>query len=126
MRIAIVSDIHGNRTAFEAVLADLRETSPDLVLHGGDLALGGANPAEIVDRIRDLGWAGVLGNVDEMLPKPEAFAEFASESSHLEELWKQVAETAAATREALGPERIAWLGALPRVQTRDTLAVVHA
>ena len=46
MRIAIVSDIHGNRTAFEAVLADLTQTSPDLIFHGGDLADGGANPAE--------------------------------------------------------------------------------
>ena len=44
MRIAIVSDIHGNRTAFEAVLADLRQTSPDLILHGGDLADSGAVP----------------------------------------------------------------------------------
>jgi hypothetical protein len=31
MRIAIVSDIHGNRTAFEAVLADLQQTAPDLI-----------------------------------------------------------------------------------------------
>ena len=67
MRIAIVSDIHGNRTAFEAVLGDLRQTSPDLILHGGDLADGGASPVEIVDRIRDLGWQGVVGNTDEML-----------------------------------------------------------
>ena len=37
MRIAIVSDIHDNLTAFQAVLADLRETSPDLVLDEGDL-----------------------------------------------------------------------------------------
>jgi predicted phosphodiesterase len=42
MRIAVVSDIHGNRTAFEAVLADLRQTSPDLIFHGGDLADAGA------------------------------------------------------------------------------------
>ncbi len=45
MRVAIVSDIHGNRTAFEAVLADLGQISPDLVLHGGDLAHGGAGAA---------------------------------------------------------------------------------
>jgi len=60
MRIAIVSDIHGNRTAFEAVLADLRQTAPDLILHGGDLVDGGASPVEIVDQIRDLGWQGVV------------------------------------------------------------------
>jgi predicted phosphodiesterase len=38
MRIAILSDIHDDLTAFEAVLADLQHTSPDLILHGGDLA----------------------------------------------------------------------------------------
>ena len=71
MRIAVVSDIHGNRTAFKAVLADLRETSPDLILHGGDLADGGSSPAQVVDRIRDLGWQGVAGNADELLWRPE-------------------------------------------------------
>ena len=55
MRIAVVSDIHGNRTALDAVLADLRETSPDLILHGGDLADNGSSPAGIVDRVRDFG-----------------------------------------------------------------------
>ena len=84
MRIAMVSDIHGNLTAFEAVLADLRETSPDLILHGGDLAHGGASPAEIVDRIRELAWPGVLGNTDEMLFRPESLQEFASQSLKLQ------------------------------------------
>src|SRR5207248_4554953 len=98
MRIAIVSDIHGNRTAFEAVLADLRETSPDLILHGGDLADGGSSPVEIVDRIRDLGWQGVVGNTDEMLFRPEALAEFADQSPSLQHLFTLVAEMAAATR----------------------------
>ncbi|MGA2539048.1 MAG: metallophosphoesterase [Terracidiphilus sp.] len=60
MRTAIVSDIHGNLTAFEAVLEDLRQTAPDLILHGGDLAQGGARPAEIVDLIRDLGASQIL------------------------------------------------------------------
>ena len=70
MRIAILSDIHGNRTAFEAVLGDLQQTSPDLILHGGDLADAGASPVEIVDRIRDFGWPGVVGNTDELIFVP--------------------------------------------------------
>jgi putative phosphoesterase len=126
MRIAIVSDIHGNRTAFEAVLADLRQTSPDLILHGGDLPHGGSSPAEIVDRIRDLGWQGVLGNTDEMLFKPESLTEFANQSPHLKALFATIAEMAAATCEALGEERIAWLSRLPRVQIIGALALVHA
>jgi predicted phosphodiesterase len=67
MRIAIISDIHGNRCACDAVLADLKEAAPDLVLHGGDLADNGAHSAYVVDQIRSLGWRGVLGNTDEML-----------------------------------------------------------
>jgi putative phosphoesterase len=126
MRIAIVSDIHGNRTAFEAVLADLRQASPDLVFHGGDLADGGASPVEIVDRIRDLGWQGVVGNTDEMLFRPDSLEEFASKSPAPPSLWAAIREMAAGTREALGEERIAWLHSLPRSQIHDPIALVHA
>src|SRR5258708_4727375 len=126
MRIAIVSDIHGNRTAFEAVLSDLRQTSPDLILHGGDLADGGASPVEIVDRIRDLGWQGVIGNTDEMLAAPETLEEFANQSSAPPSLWAAIREMAAAMREALGEERLTWLRALPRAQIHAPMALVHA
>jgi predicted phosphodiesterase len=126
MRIAIVSDIHGNLTAFEAVLKDLRETSPDLILHGGDLPHGGASPAEIVDRIRDLGWQGVVGNTDEMLFSPESLTEFAEQTPAMQPLLAATQEMATATCEALGNERLAWLRALPRVQTHGPMALVHA
>ncbi len=126
MHIAIVSDIHGNGAAFEAVLADLRQTSPDLILHGGDLADGGSSPVEIVDRIRDLGWQGVLGNTDEMLARPESLEEFASQSKAPPSLWAAIREMAAATRAALGPERLAWLGAHPPVRIHAPIALVHA
>jgi predicted phosphodiesterase len=127
MRIAIVSDIHGNLTALEAVLADLRETSPDMVFHGGDLADGGARPAEVVDRVRGLGWPGVIGNTDEMLARPETLADFAAESPPtLQPLFAAIRENAAATREALGEDRVAWLGGLPRTQIREQFALVHA
>ena len=126
MRTAIVSDIHGNRTAFEAVLADLRQTSPDLILHGGDLADGGAGPAEIVDRIRDLGWQGVAGNGEEALSMPETLEEFASQSAAPPSLWSAVREMMAATRALLGAERIGWLHGLPRVHLEGGIALVHA
>jgi predicted phosphodiesterase len=126
MRSAIVSDIHGNRTAFEAVLADLRETSPDLILHGGDLADGGASPVEIVDRVRDLGWPGVVGNVDEMLFRPESLEEFANNPPRMQPLFAVIREMAAATRAALGEERLAWLRGLPLKQIHGSMALVHA
>ena len=126
MRIAIVSDVHGNRTAFEAVLADLQQTSPDLIFHGGDLADAGASPVEIVDHIRDLGWQGVVGNTDEMLFAPESLTKFAKQSPKLQPMFAVIEEMAAATRERLGEERLAWLRALPRIQTHGPMALVHA
>jgi hypothetical protein len=126
MRIAIVSDIHDNLTAFQAVLADLRETSPDLVLHGGDLVSGGSSPAEVVDRVRDLGWRGVFGNTDEAIARPETLEEFARQSPLPRSLWDAVREMTAFTREALGKERIVWLGALPQVVIHPPVALVHA
>jgi predicted phosphodiesterase len=126
MRIAIVSDIHDNLTAFQAVLADLRDTSPDLVLHGGDLASGGSSPAEVVDRVRDLGWPGVCGNTDEATARPETLEEFARQSTAPPSLWDAVREMTAFTRDALGEGRIAWLGTLPRVSIHPPIALVHA
>ena len=126
MRIAIVSDIHGNRTAFKAVLEDLRQTAPDFIFHGGDLADSGSSPTEIVDQIRDLGWPGVMGNTDEMLTRRESLAEFARQSPKMQPLFAVIAELAAAARESLGEERIAWLRSLPRAHHHGPLALVHA
>jgi len=126
MRVAILSDIHGNRTAFEAVLKDLRETTPDLVFHGGDLADGGSSPVEIIDQIRNFGWPGVVGNTDEMLAKPEVFEDFARQRPHLNGIWTATREMARVTREWLGDERLAWLRELPFRQVQDSVHLVHA
>jgi predicted phosphodiesterase len=126
MRVAIVSDIHDNLTAFEAVLADLRETSPDLILHGGDISHGGSSPVEVVDRVRDLGWPGVLGNTDEGLFRPESIQEFAAQLPRLQSLFAIIEEMAAWARNQLGEARLAWLSGLPRTQIAGPIALVHA
>jgi putative phosphoesterase len=67
VKIAIVADVHGNLAALDAVVADVEELRPDLVVHGGDLAFNGPKPGECADRIRELGWPGVIGNMDRAL-----------------------------------------------------------
>ena len=126
MRIAIVSDIHGNLFALEAVLEDLKQTAPDSIYHGGDLVHAGANPAAVVDRIRDLGWPGVAGNTDEMMFRPESLTDYAKGAPKLQSLWTVLEEMAAAEREMLDAAQLAWLAALPRVQLDTPMALVHA
>jgi len=126
MRTAIISDIHGNLTALEAVLADLKSVAPDVILHGGDLAHGGARPVEVVDQIRELRWPGVCGNTDEMLWEPETLRDFAGKSPRLQRMFEMIGEMAAATRELLGAERIAWMKTIPREQRSGALVLVHA
>lgn len=126
MRVAIVSDIHGNRRAFQAVLADLRQVAPDLVLHGGDLAAGGTSPAEIVDQVRSLGWPGVRGNVDEMLWAPERLSEYAATNPKFAPILAMVAETIPPTLASIGEERLRWLEKLPYLYSQESLSLVHA
>ena len=61
MRVAVVTDIHGNRRALRAVLADLKQVAADLILHGGDLAFGGTHPGESSTRSARLVGPGFLG-----------------------------------------------------------------
>ena len=64
MRIAILSDIHGNLLALDAVMQDLEKTTPDEVWCGGDLGWLGPWAAECVARVREAGWITVKGNTD--------------------------------------------------------------
>ncbi len=126
MRLAVVSDIHANLTALDAVIADLRKTGADVVVHGGDLMAGGPRPAEVIDRVRELNWPGVFGNAEEMLWMPQRVSE-TLQAPHLQRIRDLVlAHTIPATLSAIGSERLAWLRALPRRWSDGNLSVVHA
>ena len=64
MRIAVISDIHGNFPALEAVLADVEAQSPDEVWCGGDVAWGAPWPSECIKLVRDNDLTTVKGNTD--------------------------------------------------------------
>lgn len=63
-RVAILADIHGNLAALQAVLADVRASSPDALLWGGALVMNGPRPAETLALVRKVGGGGVVGNTD--------------------------------------------------------------
>lgn len=127
MRIAIISDIHGNLTALDAVLADLREQKPDVIYHGGDLPYGGSNPAEVIDCIVHEGWKGVLGNTDEMLWDSSARPALEASAPKLKPLFRVLFDLCGpATRQMIGPSRLAWLRALPAELRHDNIILMHA
>jgi predicted phosphodiesterase len=65
MRVALLSDIHGNLIGLEAVLADLARRGPfDHLVVAGDLVWAGPWPAEVVDRVRSLTPIVIQGNTD--------------------------------------------------------------
>lgn len=67
MQLAVISDIHGNCFAFDQVLADIRQQGIEQIVCLGDAIQGGAQPAETVERLREVGCPIVMGNADAWL-----------------------------------------------------------
>lgn len=67
MTLAIISDIHGNLPALEAVIDDIERTGVDEIIVNGDMVGRGPQGTAVVDRIEALGWACVGGNHEEYL-----------------------------------------------------------
>jgi 3',5'-cyclic AMP phosphodiesterase CpdA len=67
MRIAVLSDVHGNLPALDAVTADIAERDADVVVNLGDLLSGAVQPRETADRLMDLDLPTVAGNHERQL-----------------------------------------------------------
>ena len=70
MRIALISDIHGNLPALKAVLDDIARQEPDRIVCLGDIAAFGPQPRQVLARLRALTPAIVMGNTDAWLLDP--------------------------------------------------------
>ncbi len=78
MRLALISDIHGNAIALEAVLAEIDREGVDQIISLGDVAPLGSQPREALDILRDRGIPSVLGNHDEFLLVPDLIYQYAT------------------------------------------------
>jgi putative phosphoesterase len=67
VRLALISDQHANDVAFRALLEDVERLGVEEIVCLGDVAQGGAEPAQTLDRLAALGCATVLGNADAFL-----------------------------------------------------------
>jgi predicted phosphodiesterase len=117
MRIALLSDIHGNLVALDATLSDLAQQRVEQVVCLGDIALSGPQPHECVARIRTRGYPTVMGNCDALALRlrregrtPDLMRSYARWGG-----W--VAEIDIWSAEALSAEDAAYLAALPLTTT---------
>ncbi len=124
VRLCVLSDIHGNLHALEAVLDDVRSAGGDMLVVAGDLVHQGPRPAETLDLLRSLDGGGlgavhmIRGNTDRHVlgepPPPPPGRDAAGRRAGVE--W---------TRAQLGEERLGWLASLPAELVVGGRLVVH-
>jgi putative phosphoesterase len=120
MRVAVISDIHGNQVALEAVLADLaRQPAVDHLVIAGDLCLQGPCPQQVLETVQRLDCPVIQGNVDTEV----------ANGAHDKGAGKRT--TVGWTREQIGQAGIDYLASLPfshRIanDSGSDLLIVHA
>jgi putative phosphoesterase len=103
--LALISDIHGNGVALDAIVADVAARDVDEIVCLGDVAAGGPQPRQVIRRLRDLGCRAIRGNADGWLL--DGLPAGRSETT------RRLHETVAWTRAQLDDHDLAYLGALP-------------
>lgn len=115
MQLGVISDVHGNLVALEAVLDDMPDVDGLVCL--GDVVGYNPWPAECVDRVREEADVVVEGNHERMVETPERYR-------HHETAYAGLARA----HEALTDEQFDWLRSLPKRRTvaDDRYLVVHS
>ena len=87
VRLALISDIHANVQALDAVLADIdARGDADAIYHLGDLVGYSSSPNEVIARLRDRGIGGIAGNYDSTVAAGYTHCGCRSETPRQEEL----------------------------------------
>jgi diadenosine tetraphosphatase ApaH/serine/threonine PP2A family protein phosphatase len=113
MRIAVISDVHSNLLALDAVLA--QAGSVDAVWHLGDVVGYGPDPDAVVDRLAAVGAVGVRGNHDAAACGGTEIEWFNPDARSAME-W---------TREVISERTRSWLAALPERREAADFTLVH-
>jgi putative phosphoesterase len=129
-RIAVLSDVHGNAVALDAVRKAVKAAKPDAVLVCGDHALNGPEPGATIDGLRELESDGALvvqGNTDVAVADFDYGAAFPWLTDGVPDSFRSAAEWA---HDELSDEQLDWLRRLPaerRLRVDDTLVLAcHA
>jgi predicted phosphodiesterase len=115
MRIAVLSDIHGNLHALDAVLADVEREDVHEVWCLGDVVGYGADPNDCCARIREQADVVLAGNHDMAVTGELSLEEF-SRGAAIAARW---------TQEVLHPEHAAWLRALEPTGDAREIGLYH-
>ena len=110
MRIAVISDIHGNRLALEAVQDDIAAQGADSVVNLGDLVSGPLDPQRTAEILIDADYPTIRGNHDRWL--------FEKSGDGLDPVDRFVAS-------ALDDRHLSWLQALPATMTIGDIYMCH-
>jgi predicted phosphodiesterase len=113
VRVAVLSDIHANLVALDAVLGALG--SVDAIWHLGDVVGYGPDPDGVVARLTEVGAVGVRGNHDAAAAGGDEIDWFNPDARAAME-W---------TRTRIGETTRDWLAALPERHTQDAFGLVH-
>ena len=116
MKYAIISDIHANPAALEAVLADLARYGVEKVVCAGDVVGYGCDPVQTIRILRERNIITVMGNHD------AAVAGWRDTNDMID----RARDTDMRHREELGESDLAWLRSLPYVYADENLAVAHS
>jgi predicted phosphodiesterase len=133
MRLALISDLHANELALDAVLDDARSAGFDQLVCLGDVATLGPRPSAVLERLRALECPCIMGNHDEYMLDAalvRTYTEFplivASVDATRESLSSRDLQFIAGFQRTLMVEDVLHYHGTPRSNVEDLLAVTPA